>query len=104
MTNKERLLSLLGFTPSDVNSLEGTLLDNGITGAGTYDSSLSIPIKRCAIEVMELLLTTANISDSTPGFSVTYDRNAVLQRMKLLKQEIGLVDETLPTITGKNVW
>lgn len=104
MTNKERLLSLIGFAPSDDNALEGTLLDSGIDGSAAYIISNSVPVKRCAIEVMELLLTTANTSDVTPGFSITYDRNAVLARIKLLKQEIGVVDDSLPVITGLNVW
>ncbi len=92
MTNQDRLLSLLGFAPSETNSLTGAMLDRGIVGSETYDSSKITQLKQCAIEVMELLLTTANTSDVTPGFAITYDRNAVLNRIKLLKEELGLVD------------
>jgi hypothetical protein len=36
MTNKERLISLLGFAPEN-NSLEGELLDFDIAPGDTYD-------------------------------------------------------------------
>ena len=98
MTNKERLISLLGFGVSDQNSLEGAMIDRGIVGTDPYASGNTVTLKKCAIEVMELLLTTADTTDSTPGFSTTFDRDAVLKRINLLKGEIGLVDESMPTI------
>ena len=51
MTNKERLISLLGFAPSQ-DSVEGALLDYGIEGAETYNGSNIKEIKTAAIGVL----------------------------------------------------
>jgi hypothetical protein len=102
MTNKERLISLLGFAPAD-NSLEGELLDFGIVPTGTYDPANSVVLKKAAIKIMELLLTTADTTNENQ-YAIKYDRVAVLARIKLLKRELGIVDGSIPTITGKSVW
>jgi hypothetical protein len=102
MTNKDRLISLLGFAPPD-NSLEGELLDFGISSSGTYDPANSVLLKKAAIKIMELLLTTADTTNENQ-YAIKYDRIAVLARIKLLKGELGMIDESLPTITGKSVW
>jgi hypothetical protein len=102
MTNKDRLISLLGFAPSD-NSLEGELLDIDISSSGAYDPANSVILKKAAIKIMELLLTTADTTNENQ-YAIKYDRVAVLARIKLLKGELGLIDESLPTITGKSVW
>lgn len=103
MTNKERLISLLGFAPSQ-DSVEGALLDYGIEGAETYNGSNIKEIKTAAIGVLEMLLTTADTDNSGPGFVIKYDREAVLKRIALLKGELGLLDESVPTIKAINVW
>lgn len=103
MTNKERLLSLLGFEPADKNALDGALLDLGIDGAGVYDGSNQVLLKTAAIQIMELLLTTADTQNEN-SYQITYDRDAVLARINLLKGEIGLIDDTKPYITHRNVW
>lgn len=103
MTNKERLISFLGFAPP-ANTAEGALLDAGITESEVYTAANSIPLKKVAITVMELLLTTADTSNNVTGFAIKYDRDAVLKRMNLIKGELGLTDESLPTITGKQPW
>ena len=48
MTNKERLISLLGFAPP-TNSAEGALLDAGITEGDAYVAGNLDPLKKCAI-------------------------------------------------------
>lgn len=103
MTNKQRLISLLGFVPSNDNSVEGELLDAGINGASAYDPADSVAIKKAAIKVMEQLLTTADTQNENM-YKITFDRTAVLARIKQLKGELGISDESLPTITGKCVW
>jgi hypothetical protein len=101
MTNKERLISLLGFTP-DHNSIDGELLDAGITGAATYDGSEKDGIRTCAINLIELLLTTPD-QTSDNGFKVIYDRKAVMEKLGILKGETG---ETLVkrNIQRANFW
>lgn len=101
MTNKERLISLLGFSPPP-NSAEGALLDAGINVSGTYDASGSISIKTVAIEVMKVILTTANTSNAQTGFSITYDRDALMKRIAQLEEELGIA--SVPTIKGVKVW
>lgn len=103
MTNLDRLKSLLGFAPPD-NSAEGALLDAGINPVTVYDPLSSIDIKKVAIQVMEVILTTADITNGQVGFSTKYDRNAILARIKMIKEELGIVDETVPTIRGIHVW
>lgn len=107
MTNKDRVLSLIGFAPSNDNAIDGELLDLGIAGAATYDVSQLVGVKTAAIRVMELLLTTADTSNENgSGFtnSIRFDRNAVLARINQLKNELGLVDTALPYITSRAVW
>lgn len=103
MTNKERLISLLGFAPP-VNSAEAAMIDQGIVPSDVYTLSVSVPIKMAAIYIMEVLLTTADTGDATSGFQIKYDRGAVLKRINLLKGELGLIDDSYPTITSKSVW
>lgn len=99
MTNKDRLISLLGFAP-DNNAVEGALLDAGITMAGAYDGSNSVEIKKCAVGLMEVLLTTANTTSNNgaTSTSISFDRNAVLKRLQMYKKELGITDGTVPTI------
>lgn len=105
MTNKERLISLLGFAP-DNNALEGALLDAGVTGSSTYDGTNIVSLKTIAIGLMELLLTTADTSffNGVTTAGIRYDRASILKRMAMLKAEIGLLDVTGPIITSKSVW
>jgi hypothetical protein len=102
MTNKERFISFLGFAPSD-DSIEGELADIDLTSSDTYSSANKDTLKKAAIRVMELLLTTADTTNEN-GYAIKYDRNAVLARIKLLKDELEPVEVMVPTITGKQVW
>lgn len=107
MTNKDRVLSLIGFAPANDNSIDGELLDLGISGTATYDVTQSVAVKTAAIRVMELILTTADTTNENgSGFtnSLKFDRNAVLARINQLKNELGLVDTALPYITSRSVW
>jgi hypothetical protein len=104
MTNRDRLLSLLGFAPADRNAADGALIDAGIDGTALYTADMIIPIKKCAIEVLQILLSSANTSNSVTSFTVTYDRNAVLTRIKELKADCGIVDAEGPVINAPAVW
>lgn len=103
MTNRERLISLLGFAPANQNALEGALIDLAIDGNLPYDGSNQVLLKKAAIQVMELLLTTADTQNENQ-YQIKFDREAVLARINLLKGEIGLIDDTQPYITHRNVW
>ena len=103
MTNQERLISLLGFTPP-ANSCEAELLDAGISPTGVYTVDNSVPLKTIAVQLMKMLLTTADTSNSTVGFHIIYDRKAVLERIKLLEIELGIFNDSVPTIKGKQPW
>lgn len=103
MNNRERLISLLGFEPSNSNAVEGSLLDFGITGSETYTASNIIPIKKAAISVLEILLSTADTKNEN-GYEIKYDRDAIKKRLQALKKEVGLSEIDKPTVTGKSVW
>ena len=102
MTNKQRLISLLGFAPSQ-DSVEGALLDLGIEGEETYNGTNVKLLKKAAIGILELLLTTADTTQGDPSFAIKYDRAAVLKRIDLLKGELDLLD-SVPTIKAIHVW
>lgn len=105
MTNKDRLISLLGFAPANDNSVDGALLDFGIDGNVEYVAVNGNQVKKAAIQVMEMLLTTPDTTtESGTTFIQKYDRAAVQARIKLLKGELGLTDESLPYITSRSVW
>ena len=101
MTNKERLIAFLGFQPS-INVAEAALIDEGISPASIYDSSLSNPIKKSAVEVMRVILTTADTSNSTTGFNASYDRSAILKLIEQYERELGIALK--PRITSPKVW
>ena len=102
MTNQERLISLLGFAPPP-NAAEGALLDNGVTGTDVYEPSLSSSIKKAAIEVMNVIITTADTGNAQTGFQIKYDRQSILQRIKQLQDELDL-DDAQPKIKGIRPW
>lgn len=105
MTNKERLISLLGFAPGDTNSVDGYLIDAGITGSAAYDGSNITELKTIALSLLYLLLSTADYSNTDgAGFvhSVKYDRIAILKRIDILEGELGLTVGA--TIQAKSMW
>jgi len=101
MTNKERLLAMLGFQP-EVNAAEAVLIDNSLVAADTYVTASLSSIRLAAISLLETLLSTPNTSNSVTGYSVTYDRAAIERRLNNLKTEAGLI--TGPTINVVNKW
>lgn len=103
MTNQERVLALIGFTPSNANAIPGELTDVGLTPTDVYNTANMNPVKIAAVRVMELLLTTADTRNEG-GYAITYDRAAVQKRIDQLKKEAGLTDETQPYIKSRDVW
>lgn len=104
MTNVERLQSLLGFEPPK-NALEGALIDAGIMGGSTYVAATGTPLKKLAISLMEILLTTPDTGNSEVGFNINFDRDSVLKRIKILKGELGIEEiENKPSIQSVSRW
>lgn len=104
MTIKDRLISLIGFTPSNDNSLEGALLDQGLLSTTAYTVDKSISVKKAAIEVIQVILSTPDTVNDQ-NYSIKYDRGSLLKLMASLKDEVLIIDEVkLPTITVKRMW
>jgi hypothetical protein len=103
MTNKERLISLLGNAPADPNTIDGALIDADVIGSDLYSIANKVSVRSAAIYVLEMLLSTPDTGNSDPAFSIKYDRVAIKKRIDDLKAE---TDESvgLPTIRGLNVW
>lgn len=103
MTNKERLISLLGFAPADKdNVIDGALLDEGIPGSSQYLATGSNAIKRAAVSVLKILLSTPDTTN-TDGYAINWDRSAVKHRIADLESELGMT-RSIPKITGKQAW
>lgn len=82
MTNKEALQAVIVEKASD-NLLDKALLDQSITGAAAYTASDASKIDLAAIDVLQSLLSVPNVSEG--GYSVSYDRTAILNRIEMLR-------------------
>jgi hypothetical protein len=98
MTNRERLIALLGFSPNK-DAVTAVLIDSGIADSGDYVPASLVALKKCAIPLMQLLLTTPDMTNET-GFVIRYDREALLKVLAQYKADVGIV-EGIATI--KNV-
>ena len=103
MTNRERLISHVGFAPANQNAVEGALIDLGIDGNLPYDASNQLPIKKAAIQVMRVLLTTADTQNENT-YQITFDRDNVIANIKMLEAEIEGATDSQPYITSRPVW
>jgi hypothetical protein len=105
MTNTERLIALLGFQADPV-AIEAALLDNSITGSDDYEAANLIPIKKAAIALIEILLSTPDTSNSVTGYSVNYDRGFAEKRLNALRSSAGIAIPGAgnPTIRGVSPW
>lgn len=103
MTNKEYLSAQLGFAPSG-NTLDAALLDAGITGSDTYSPANKDPLKKSAIQVLKVLLSTADVTQGTgeTANSIKYDRNAILKRISDLEEETNTKSDR--TIKAVHPW
>ena len=103
MTNREYFKSQLGFSP-DKDFITASLIDAGLSELGVYIIANKISLKTAALSALNLLLTTPNVTQGSgeTANSITYDRTAVLQRIRILEDELGL--GLRPTIKGVQVW
>ncbi len=77
VTNQERIISLIGFEASAA-AIAGAMIDNGIVDDDDYDVENKELIRKAAIEVLEGLYVS---SVSEGGYSITYDRAAIRDRI-----------------------
>jgi hypothetical protein len=107
MTIRDAILSELGFAPGNANTVDKAIDDQGLTGVATYDSATHlIDVKKVALNILKILLSTPNTSTSTGGVttsSMTYDRNAILKRIADIEYDLGIL-RAVPTIKALNIW
>lgn len=87
MTNKEALVAVIQCSVDD-NTLLKALLDQDVSDSGTYDKANASSINKAAIDVLEGLLSRADVSEG--GFSESFDRSAIEKRLNLLYKKEGL--------------
>jgi hypothetical protein len=108
MTNKEKLISLIGFAPSNGNVLIGALQDVGLVDTDTYvvgEASL-LTIKKAKLQVLRILYSTPDTTTSNAGVvasSIKYDRDNLKKDIESLEVELGLT-VAAPYITTRPVW
>jgi hypothetical protein len=104
MTIKEALISVLQVSMPD-GSIEKALTDNGLTSSDEYAASKAKAIDECAIELLHGLLSAPNISEG--GYSISYDRNAVKERIIMLAKKHNLTEYTAiysPAVKRRVPW
>lgn len=104
MTNKEALVAVLRINVPD-NSLEKAMIDRGVTAADTYDKANERNIDLCAVDVLHGLLSDPNVSEG--GYSISFDRDAVQQRLLLLAKKHNvseIINAYKPTVTSNKIW
>jgi hypothetical protein len=102
MTNKQRLKGFVGFAASE-ETLDGVLIDHQINPSLAYDGTNVLLLKRAAIDVLKVLLSSPDITNDT-GFTHKYDRNAVAKRISQLEDELDPVVKEKATVTAKQYW
>src|SRR5262245_51810163 len=101
MTNKEALIAVVRVSVPD-NSLEKAMIDNDVTGATAYVKTAEESIDKCAIAILEGILSDPDITEG--GYSINFDRKAVEDRLSILKGKYGLDDSLKPKVTSRSVW
>lgn len=110
MTIKEAIQSELGFSLTNPDAIDKALIDFGLTGTNIYLAVDRNSVKRATLQVLEVLLSTANVTTSTgpvTSSSTTYDRSAILKRMEAIKRDLGLiidVEAQVPTVKFLSPW
>lgn len=109
MTNKAKLLSLIGFAPSNADVVIGALQDVGLTDTDNYvptDSNLLV-MKKAKLQVLRTLYSTADVTTSNSGIvsnSIEYDRNALDKEIKRLEGELGIIVTPVSTVRAVRRW
>ena len=104
MIKKEALIATCQASVPD-GSLDIALINKGLTGTDVYAASDQQAIELCAIDVLQGLLASPDISEG--GYSVRFDRKAVQARILFLAQKNGvtsITDALTPTVKGVSPW
>lgn len=107
MTTKAYIISMLAFAPDNTDSVDAQMIDQSIDPAVTYNPSMKLACVKAAIGVMQMLLTTAdtrNRIDGTMDHQIQFDRAQVMARIKLLKGENNILDNSMPNISAPRIW
>lgn len=106
MTNRERVISYLGFEPNKL-SVESSLLDAGLIGADEFDindTTNNNAAKTATIRLIDILFSTPDTTNEN-GYVIKYDRASLLRLQDKLQSEIdGVIIATGPTIRAINKW
>lgn len=102
MTIQERIEAYIGFSPANALAIEAAAIDAGLISGGTYVIADALAVKRAAVEVMKILLSTADTTNEN-GYGIKWDRASLLKRIADLEEEI---EPTVPAnrIIGLNPW
>ncbi len=87
MTNKEALIAVLRVSVLD-NTLIKAMLDQDVSEEATYSKEGAKSIDLCAIDVLLGLLSEPDVSEG--GYSVKYDRSAVIKHLVALAEKHGI--------------
>lgn len=110
MTNKQALIAVLQVSVDDA-VLNKALLDAGFSTSDDedydadfdlYDNSKARSIDLCAIEVLQGLLSTPNITEG--GYSITFDRQSVQARLQYLSYKNGVSNPIGPKVRRSSPW
>lgn len=101
MTNKESLISLVGFAPNK-EALERCSIDYEFDPTAAYAKGLQSTLKKAAIDLLRGLISTPNTWNEN-GYKIEYDRDAILALIAQYEEDLGIV-KAQPIIRGKRVW
>lgn len=102
MTNAEAVIAVAGVSV-DALLIEKALIDLNMTSTGWYDVLDGKTIDLAAIEVLKGIIAMADITEG--GYSIKYDRSAILKRITALGIKNGIAEYlTVPKVRAVNVW
>jgi len=104
VTKKEALIATCQASVPD-GSLELSLINRGLTGTDAYSAADQQAVELCAIDVLNGLLSTPDISEG--GYSIRFDRAAVQKRVLFLAQRNNvraITDAQMPKVRGASPW
>lgn len=104
MTIKEALAAVVGFTTED-NILDKALIDNDLTGATAYSSSVSVEVDSAAVDALFAMLSAPDISEG--GYSIKYDRDAIKSKLLILAERCDrddVINQLVPTVSASSPW
>ena len=105
MSNKEALIVEVGIQVTD-GLLEKGLTDNGLISVDVYTLPNETKVLRAAMQILFKVSFITSISEG--GYSISFDKEGVLSRLKFLSIKSGdysiLNALKTPTVKQVNVW